>query len=100
MAANPDTQFVFINCWDEQFADELPPNVSCILAGDEEMGFLAGVAAALATKGGVHFTTSGGHIDPWIDEMNDAVRAVKDGIVVIDPEDRSPTVLLFDQLLP
>lgn len=64
-----------------------------------ESGEVQNVLVSIA-NGGVQYTTSGDHITPWIVDMEAAIQAVKSGEVVIDPEDRSPTVLLFDELLP
>ncbi len=64
-----------------------------------ESGEVQDVLVSIANDG-VQYTTSGDHITPWIFDMEAAIQAVKSGEVVIDPEDRSPTVLLFDELLP
>ncbi|MEA1904003.1 MAG: BTAD domain-containing putative transcriptional regulator [Actinomycetota bacterium] len=51
IARHPETQFVAMDCTQE--APGLPadlPNVSCIVSRHDEIGYLAGVAAALTTE--------------------------------------------------
>lgn len=62
-------------------------------------GDVGQVFVSIAT-GGVQHTTTGGHITPWSAELDAAIEAVRSGQVSIDPDDRSETVLLFDELLP
>ncbi len=64
-----------------------------------ESGTVEEITIAIANDG-VAYTTSGGHVDPFSHEIDLAIQAVKDGTVIIDPELRSPTVLLIDLLLP
>ena len=49
-------------------------------------------------NGGVGYTTTGGSLDPWIDELDAAIEAVKDGSVVLNLDRDIKAVLLADVL--
>jgi basic membrane lipoprotein Med (substrate-binding protein (PBP1-ABC) superfamily) len=69
----PGTSFVFLDC-DALTDPELPTNVSCIGTRNEEVGFIAGAAAALASETG-HVGFIGGVDIPTITAMRDGFEA-------------------------
>lgn len=86
----PDTHFVAMDCdrpfdpaeYERQFDSELPPNLTCIVSGNAEMGYMAGVSAALATNTGrVGFL--GGTYLPVIDQFQ---AGFESGVSAVDTE--------------
>jgi basic membrane protein A len=49
---------------------------------------------------GVGYTTSGGHLTPWTDRMDDALNAIIKGEVVVANDRETDIVYFFDVLLP
>ena len=49
---------------------------------------------------GVGYTTSGGHLTPWTDRMDDALNAIMTGEVVVASDRETDIVYFLDELLP
>jgi basic membrane lipoprotein Med (substrate-binding protein (PBP1-ABC) superfamily)/DNA-binding SARP family transcriptional activator len=78
----PGTTFVLLDCADgAAYLDEDPENAVCVTNRNEEIGFIAGVAAALTTQTG-HVGMIGGVDLPIIHQFRDGFSA---GAAYVDP---------------
>lgn len=94
MGHYPDTHFVALDCagpidpvvFEREFEVEMPSNLTCIISGNAEMGYLAGVSAALATTTGrvgfIGGVRSFGVIEQFQSGYESGVAAISSEIVV------------------
>ncbi|MGD2043276.1 MAG: BTAD domain-containing putative transcriptional regulator [Acidimicrobiia bacterium] len=81
----PETTFVFVDCVFgpglAEYVASFPPNLVCIAHHNEQVGFVAGVAAALTTETD-HVGAIGGTNVPVVDQLLAGFRA---GVRFVDP---------------
>lgn len=91
ISGHPATQFVILDCVDvEEFLRLYPDNVSCISNRNEEIGFVAGVAAAL--------TSETGHVGMIAGLDYDLIHQFRDGFLTgahyVDPTIQTDVIYL------
>ncbi len=87
---HPGTFFLWLDCQEFLIPELVMPNETCITSRNEEMGFLAGVAAAHKTRGG-HVGIVVGWGDPAMHPFQDGF---EQGVAYVDPTTRVSHVYL------